>query len=192
MAALIKLAEEFNIAVIITNHVTADPGAASMFAGGECFLLHCCSHRGYLNKCISELPLSLFYPFICFITKDIKKPIGGHVIAHASTTRLYLRKGRENLRVCKIYGKSQDICAYQHGQLVCCTKPFWNLKECRCYTSFATWKRLMLLDLHTFLFRLPLPRGRRSHFRPRSRWNRRSCGLKWHTSYQTTLDKLSL
>ena len=34
------------------------------------------------------------------------------------------------------------------------------------------------LLVHTFLFRLPLPRGRRSHFRPRSRWNRRSCGLK--------------
>lgn len=25
---------------------------------------------------------------------DTKKPIGGHILAHASTTRLYLRKGR--------------------------------------------------------------------------------------------------
>jgi len=32
-----------------------------------------------------------------------KKPIGGNIIAHASTTRLYLRKGRGNTRVCKIY-----------------------------------------------------------------------------------------
>lgn len=34
---------------------------------------------------------------------DTKKPIGGHIIAHASTTRLYLRKGRGDNRVCKIY-----------------------------------------------------------------------------------------
>lgn len=32
-----------------------------------------------------------------------KKPIGGNIIAHASTTRLYLRKGRGNARICKIY-----------------------------------------------------------------------------------------
>ena len=25
---------------------------------------------------------------------DPKKPIGGHILAHASTTRLYFRKGR--------------------------------------------------------------------------------------------------
>ncbi len=34
---------------------------------------------------------------------DSKKPIGGHIIAHASTTRLSLRKGRAESRVCKIY-----------------------------------------------------------------------------------------
>ena len=34
---------------------------------------------------------------------DNKKPIGGHIIAHASTTRLSLRKGRAESRVCKIY-----------------------------------------------------------------------------------------
>lgn len=34
---------------------------------------------------------------------DTKKPIGGHIVAHASTTRLYLRKGRGDNRVCKIY-----------------------------------------------------------------------------------------
>ena len=31
------------------------------------------------------------------------KPIGGNIIAHASTTRLYLRKGSKNTRICKIY-----------------------------------------------------------------------------------------
>lgn len=34
---------------------------------------------------------------------DPKKPIGGNIIAHASTTRLYLRKGRGTTRICKIY-----------------------------------------------------------------------------------------
>ncbi|KAL6120921.1 hypothetical protein NUSPORA_02260 [Nucleospora cyclopteri] len=34
---------------------------------------------------------------------DPKKPIGGHIIAHASTTRLYFRKGRGETRICKIY-----------------------------------------------------------------------------------------
>jgi len=34
---------------------------------------------------------------------DAKKPIGGHIIAHSSTTRLSLRKGRAESRVCKIF-----------------------------------------------------------------------------------------
>ena len=34
---------------------------------------------------------------------DQKKPIGGNIMAHASTTRLYLRKGKGESRVCKIY-----------------------------------------------------------------------------------------
>ena len=34
---------------------------------------------------------------------DPKKPIGGNIMAHASTTRLYLRKGRGEQRILKIY-----------------------------------------------------------------------------------------
>ncbi|XP_050305516.1 DNA repair protein RAD51 homolog 1 [Anthonomus grandis grandis] len=34
---------------------------------------------------------------------DPKKPIGGNIMAHSSTTRLYLRKGRGETRMCKIY-----------------------------------------------------------------------------------------
>jgi DNA repair protein RAD51 len=34
---------------------------------------------------------------------NAKKPIGGNIMAHASTTRLSLRKGRGMSRVCKIY-----------------------------------------------------------------------------------------
>lgn len=36
-------------------------------------------------------------------TADPKKPIGGNIMAHASTTRLSLRKGRGEARICKIY-----------------------------------------------------------------------------------------
>ena len=32
-----------------------------------------------------------------------KKPIGGHIMAHACQTRLYLKKGLKNNRICKIY-----------------------------------------------------------------------------------------
>ncbi|KAJ3109550.1 recombinase rad51 [Phlyctochytrium planicorne] len=65
---LLRLADEFGVAVVITNQVVAQvDGAAGMF------------------------------------NPDPKKPIGGHVMAHASTTRLSLRKGRGDTRICKIY-----------------------------------------------------------------------------------------
>ncbi|XP_055587329.1 DNA repair protein RAD51 homolog A [Uranotaenia lowii] len=67
MRMLLRLADEFGVAVIITNQVVAQVDAAAMF------------------------------------TPDPKKPIGGHILAHASTTRLYLRKGRGETRICKIY-----------------------------------------------------------------------------------------
>ncbi len=34
---------------------------------------------------------------------DPKKPIGGHILAHASTVRIQLRKGRGETRMAKIY-----------------------------------------------------------------------------------------
>ncbi|EGR29337.1 hypothetical protein IMG5_158050 [Ichthyophthirius multifiliis] len=62
-----RLADEFSIAVVITNQVMSQVDGSAMFAG------------------------------------DMKKPIGGNIMAHASTTRLYLRKGRGESRICKIY-----------------------------------------------------------------------------------------
>lgn len=62
-----KISEEYNVAVFITNQMTADPGATMSFQA------------------------------------DPKKPIGGHILAHASTTRLSLRKGRAELRVAKVF-----------------------------------------------------------------------------------------
>ncbi|CUA76539.1 Meiotic recombination protein dmc1 [Schizosaccharomyces pombe 972h-] [Rhizoctonia solani] len=59
LAKLAKLSEEFNIVVLLTNQVQADPGATMAFA-----------------------------PTV--------KPIGGHILSHASATRIMLRKGEYN------------------------------------------------------------------------------------------------
>ncbi|KAF9567455.1 recombinase rad51 [Mortierella alpina] len=62
-----RLADEFGVAVVITNQVVASVDGMAMF------------------------------------NADSKKPIGGNIMAHSSTTRLSLRKGRGENRVCKIY-----------------------------------------------------------------------------------------
>lgn len=67
LRALQRIADEFGIAVVITNQVVAQVDGGAMFA------------------------------------VDPKKPIGGNIIAHASQTRLSLRKARGENRVCKIY-----------------------------------------------------------------------------------------
>ncbi|XP_053737604.1 meiotic recombination protein DMC1/LIM15 homolog [Synchiropus splendidus] len=67
LSKLQKISEEFNVAVFVTNQMTADPGAGLSFQA------------------------------------DPKKPFGGHIMAHASTTRLSLRKGRGDLRIVKIF-----------------------------------------------------------------------------------------
>ena len=66
LSHLEKLAEEFNIVVLILNQCQADPGALSMFG-------------------------------------PVIKPVGGHVLAHASTTRVFLKKGKGEQRIAKIY-----------------------------------------------------------------------------------------
>ncbi|KMZ69144.1 hypothetical protein ZOSMA_220G00190 [Zostera marina] len=66
LRSLQKLADEFGIAVVITNQVVAQVDGSAMFAGPQI------------------------------------KPIGGNIMAHATTTRLYFRKGRGEERICKI------------------------------------------------------------------------------------------
>jgi len=63
---LMRLADEFGIAVVITNQVVASVDGA-MFQS------------------------------------DPKKPIGGNIMAHASTTRLKFSKAKENERKCLVY-----------------------------------------------------------------------------------------
>ncbi|XP_014063900.1 meiotic recombination protein DMC1/LIM15 homolog isoform X4 [Salmo salar] len=67
LSRLQKISEEYNVAVFVTNQITADPGAGMSFQA------------------------------------DPKKPIGGHILAHASTTRISLRKGHGELRIAKIF-----------------------------------------------------------------------------------------
>ncbi|GBM75505.1 Meiotic recombination protein DMC1/LIM15 [Araneus ventricosus] len=67
LSKLQKISEEYNVAVFVTNQMTADPGASMSFQA------------------------------------DPKKPIGGHILAHASTTRISLRKGKGEMRIAKIY-----------------------------------------------------------------------------------------
>ncbi|KIV89071.1 DNA repair protein rhp51 [Exophiala mesophila] len=87
LRTLQRLADEFGIAVVITNQVVAQVD------GG---------------------PSAMYNP-------DPKKPIGGNIIAHASTTRLSLKKGRGETRICKIYDspclpESDTLFAiYEHG-----------------------------------------------------------------------------
>lgn len=39
---------------------------------------------------------------------DTKLPVGGNILGHASTTRLQLRKGKGDERICKVFD-SPDI-----------------------------------------------------------------------------------
>ncbi len=79
LRVLQRLAEIYNVAVLCTNQVQADP------AGGA---------------------------FVMVV--DPKKPIGGHILAHAATTRLMVKKGRGNQRICKVLD-SPDVAEAEAG-----------------------------------------------------------------------------
>jgi hypothetical protein len=58
--------------------------------------------------------------------QDPKKPVGGHVMAHASTQRIYMRKGKGEQRVAKVRTHVIDQCccagiwAMRHQTLTLC------------------------------------------------------------------------
>ena len=64
---LLRLADEYGVAVVVTNQVVASVDGSAMFSA------------------------------------DPKKPIGGNIMAHASTTRLKFRKGKGPERICQVY-----------------------------------------------------------------------------------------
>ena len=63
MHLLARLAEQYNLAVFVTNQVMARPDV---------------------------------------LFGDPTQAIGGHIVGHASTFRLYLRRGKKNSRVAKL------------------------------------------------------------------------------------------
>ncbi|CAG8476847.1 15801_t:CDS:10 [Acaulospora morrowiae] len=74
---------------------------------------------------------------------DPRKPIGGHVLAHASTVRLYLRKGRGDERVAKVYDSPDmpeaEARKYNFHSINSYVKlqkliPFFFCKKCAAYT----------------------------------------------------------
>jgi DNA repair protein RAD51 len=67
LRSLMRLADEFGVAVVVTNQVVASVDGAMTFV------------------------------------KDPSKPIGGNIMAHATTTRLRLRKSRGETRICHVY-----------------------------------------------------------------------------------------
>ena len=40
-----------------------------------------------------------------FFDSPVIKPVGGHVLAHASTTRIMLKKGKGEQRIAKIFDR---------------------------------------------------------------------------------------
>jgi len=64
ISQLLKIADIYNIAVVVTNQVMAQPDA--------------------------------------FFTNPLK-PVGGNVVAHGATYRVWIRKGKENVRIAKIF-----------------------------------------------------------------------------------------
>ncbi|GFQ05303.1 DNA repair protein rad51 homolog [Phtheirospermum japonicum] len=66
LRSLQKLADEFGVAVVITNQVVAQVDGSAFFARPQF------------------------------------KPIGSNIMAHAPTTRLALRRGRCEERICKV------------------------------------------------------------------------------------------
>jgi len=66
---------------------------------------------------------------------DPKKPVGGHILAHASTTRLSLRKGRGEVRIAKIYDRCLLLLTYCTVYLYCCYCCHISQSEEYCHQS---------------------------------------------------------
>ena len=79
MSKLQKISEEYNVAVLVTNQMTADPGATMSFQA------------------------------------DPKKPIGGNIIAHASTTRYVGQLSSVSVSVSEMFD-CQDLSEEREGR----------------------------------------------------------------------------
>ena len=90
---LVRIAEEFNIAVVVINQCMADPGASYPL-----------SHTSTKIQ-PSPSPFYILLPGALSMFGPVVKPVGGHVLAHASTTRVMLKKGKGDQRIAKIFDR---------------------------------------------------------------------------------------
>jgi DNA repair protein RAD51 len=122
LRSLLRIADEFGVAVVITNQVVATVDGGTLSTQREDMRAHsnmlAVMHEFFAlelrslkcGRVIARVAHCFSYCFFpralstgAMFVADPKKPIGGNIMAHASTTRLSLRKGRGNTRVCKIY-----------------------------------------------------------------------------------------
>uniref|UniRef100_A0A0W0FG71 Putative RecA family ATPase n=1 Tax=Moniliophthora roreri TaxID=221103 RepID=A0A0W0FG71_MONRR len=85
LSKLTKLSEEYNIAILLTNQV------------------QCTFPPPILSRSVTENSF-IADPgaTMTFVAGGALKPIGGHILSHASATRMFLRKGRAEERVAKL------------------------------------------------------------------------------------------
>ncbi|KAJ8543193.1 hypothetical protein K7X08_005716 [Anisodus acutangulus] len=89
LSRLIKIAEEFNVSVYMTNQ----DWLPFLYLETPSMLTQV---LGLVNAVIADPGGGVFI-------SDPKKPAGGHVLAHAATIRLMFRKGKGEQRVCKVF-----------------------------------------------------------------------------------------
>lgn len=106
------LADQFSVAVVITNQVHSHP----LSIPSLCYLTSACRlwQRSMVAwQCSTRTRRNLVRHFVmcyCFSIPNAVFSVGGHIMGHASTTRLSLRKGRGNTRVCKVILLSKASC----------------------------------------------------------------------------------
>ena len=103
-----EMIDENNIKVIIIDSLTSH-FRADFIGRGEL-----ASRQQKLNKHLHQLQrLADAYNLAIYITNQVMArpdilfgdptvPIGGHVLAHQATYRCYVRRGRENTRICRL------------------------------------------------------------------------------------------
>lgn len=107
LRGLQKLADEFGVAVVITNQVGHRPsgaGAAAAGPPGHLSRAGRCARGGDLRPpCLGRVQVvAANLDGASMFAGPSVKPIGGNIMAHATTTRLHLSKGRGENRKVKI------------------------------------------------------------------------------------------
>ncbi|MGC8817098.1 MAG: DNA repair and recombination protein RadA [Candidatus Hadarchaeum sp.] len=104
-----EIVERENIRLIVVDSVTAHFRAE--FTGRETLALR----QQKLNRHLMTLHrIADLHDLAVFVTNQVQarpdvffgdptKPIGGHILAHSATTRIYLRKSKEQRRIARIF-----------------------------------------------------------------------------------------